>query len=304
MTQPNSNTNGNMSGKVCVVTGANSGIGKETCRALAQMGAHVVMACRSRERGEAAQREIIAASGSDKVDLMLVDLASQEDIRRFVGEYKSRYDRLDVLNNNAGAVFSERRESPDGLELTFALDHLGYFLLTLLLLDLIKASGTPEEKARIVNVSSGAHTTGNLNFDDLQKEQKYGSFKAYGDAKLCNVLFTYELARRLEAEHAPVTVNALHPGFVNTGFGKNNGFLMNTMMLLTRPFQISVKEGAQTSIYLCSSPEVENATGGYFAKSQAKKSSPRSYDEETQRRLWQVSEELTGLREGATPPRG
>ncbi len=290
----------NMTGKLCVVTGANSGIGKETCKALAQMGAHVVMACRSQERGEAARREIIAASGSDKVDLMLVDLSSMDDIRRFASEYKAKYDRLDVLNNNAGAVFSKRRESIDGLEMTFALDHIGYFLPTMLLLDMIKASGTPESKARIVNVSSGAHTTGNLDFSDLQKEQKYSTFKAYGDAKLCNVLFTYELARRLEAENAPVTVNALHPGFVNTGFGGGNGPLLNAVMVLTRPFQISAEQGAQTSIYLCTSPEVEDATGGYFAKSQAKKSSPRSYDEETQRRLWQVSEELTGLREAAS----
>ncbi len=289
-----------MTGKTCVVTGANSGIGKETCKALAQMGAQVVMACRSRERGEAARQEIMAASGSDKVDLMLVDLSSMSDIRRFASEYKATYDRLDVLNNNAGAVFSERRESVDGLEMTFALDHLGYFLPTMLLLDMIKASGTPEDKARIVNVSSGAHTTGNLNFDDLQKKQKYGSFKAYGDAKLCNVLFTYELSRQLEVEDAPVTVNALHPGFVNTGFGSGNGFLMNALLFVTKPMQISSERGAQTSIYLCTSPEVEDATGGYFAKSQAKKSSPRSYDEETQRRLWQVSEELTGLREAAS----
>ncbi len=290
----------NMNGKICVVTGANSGIGKETCKALAQMGAHVIMACRSQERGEAARREVIDASGSDKVDLMLVDLSSMEDMRRFASEYKAKYDRLDVLNNNAGAVFNKRRESVDGLEMTFALDHLGYFLPTMLLLDVIKASGTSEAKARIVNVSSGAHNTGNLDFDNLVKRPKYSSFKAYGDAKLCNVLFTYELARRLEAEDALVTVNALHPGFVNTGFGKGNGLLMNTMMVLMRPFQISVEKGAQSSIYLCSSPAVENATGGYFADSQAKKSSPRSYDEATQRRLWQLSEELTGLYEAAS----
>ena len=215
------------------------------------------------------------------------------EVRRAAAEFNARHNHLDVLVNNAGAMFTQRQETVDGYELTFSLNHLAYFLLTNLLLDTIKSSAP----ARIVNVSSDVHKGAKLNFDDLQHQQSYGmgGINVYGESKLANILFTYELSRRLQG--TGVTVNTLHPGVVRTGFGRNNSGLIRLIMPVIQRFGISEEQGAQTSIYLASSPEVEGVTGKYFDKSKAIPSSPESYDESAQKRLWTVSEELTGLAE-------
>ncbi len=278
-----------MQNKLVMVTGANAGIGKVTARELAKMGAHVVMVCRNRERGEAAQADIKAASGSDKVDLLLADLSSQASIRQLAADFKSHYDRLDVLVNNAGVYFMKRSESVDGIEMTLALNHLGYFLLTNLLLDTIKASAP----ARIVNVSSTAHHQGEMDFDDLQMTANYKGFAMYGRSKLANILFTKELARRLAG--TAVTVNCLHPGFVATNFATNNGLLYRIAMRLIGLFRISLTpdRGAETSIYLASSPTVADITGEYFDKKKVARASTAANDMATAQRLWQISEQLT-----------
>ena len=279
-----------MTGKVCLVTGANSGIGKVTALELARMGATVVMICRSQQKGEAAQAEIREATGNPNVDLLLADLSSQQSIREVAAAFKSRYDRLHLLVNNAGAMSMQRTVTVDGLETTFAVNHLGYFLLTNLLLDLIKASAP----ARIVNVSSDAHKIGPMPFDDLQGEKKYHGFRAYGYSKLANILFTVELARQLEG--TGVTVNCLHPGMVDTNFGKGNGLKLPWPFgWIMRKLTISPEKGAETSLYLATSPAVEGVTGKYFAKKRLAKPSRAAQDSEAARRLWQVSLELTGL---------
>ena len=280
-----------MRGQIVMVTGANAGIGKITAQELARMGAHVVMVARSRERGEAALAEIKSATGSSQIDLLLADLSSQESIRQLATDFQARYDKLHVLVNNAGAVFLKRQESADGLEMTFALNHLGYFLLTNLLLDMIKASAP----ARIVNVSSMAHQQGQIDFADLQNQKSYQGFQVYSQSKLANLLFTYELARRLEG--SGVTVNALHPGFVASNFAKNNGFIARLAMNLAKLLRIAqtTDKGAETSIYLASSPEAALVSGRYFDEKKAIRSSHASYNEADARQLWQVSEQLTGL---------
>lgn len=280
---------GSMAGKVCMVTGANSGIGKVTALELARKGATVVMVCRSRERSEKALAEIRQAVGGAAVELMIADLSSQQSVRALADSFRQKYDRLDVLVNNAGAFFLEREITVDGLESTFAVNHLGYFLLTNLLLDMLKASAP----SRVVCVSSGAEAAGTINFDDLQGEQTYSHWRAYAQSKLANVLFTKELARRLEG--TGVTVNCLHPGFVRTNLagGSRLGRLLVAMM---RPFTISAEAGAETSIYLASSPEVEGVTGKYFIKKRAVEPRSRTArDFAVAKRLWQVSEQLTGL---------
>ncbi len=276
-----------MAGKVCVVTGANAGIGRVTALELARQGAHVVMICRDPQRGQATQGEIIAASGNQAVDLLLADLGSIQSTRAVAAQFLAKYDRLDVLVNNAGAVFYERQETADGLEKTFALNHLGYFLLTTLLLDRLKASAP----ARIVNVSSDAHRAGRVNFDDLQNRQKYSGFPVYAESKLLNILFTRELARRLAG--SGVTVNVLHPGFVRTNFGKTNtGLLAILFGLFSRLFAISPEKGAETSIYLATSPEVAGVSGQYFSNKKAVAPASQAQDEESARRLWAESERI------------
>jgi NAD(P)-dependent dehydrogenase (short-subunit alcohol dehydrogenase family) len=285
--------NSDMTGRVCLVTGANSGIGKATAIELARQGASVVMVCRDRSRGEAAQAEIQARSGSKQVDLLLADLSSQEEIHRLASEFQAKYDRLHVLVNNAGVVNSKRKLTIDGLELTFALNHLGYFLLTNLLLAEIKASGTPERKARIVNVSSEAQAAGVINFGDLQLEKNYGELRAYAQSKLANILFTYELARRLKGTN--VTANVLHPGVVRTNFAGDSTGLFGILIKLGRVFEISAEKGARTPVYLASSPEVEGISGQYFSNKKPRKSSRISYDQTAQELLWHESARLTGL---------
>ncbi|MCO5186633.1 MAG: SDR family oxidoreductase [Anaerolineae bacterium] len=276
----------NLDGQIIIVTGANAGIGKITALELARMGAEVILACRSEERGSAARDLIIKETGNEDVHLMLVDLSSQTSIREFTDAFKARFGRLDVLVNNAGGVFFNRQESVDGIELTFALNHMGYFQVATELLDLLIASAP----ARIVNVSSDAHGVNMFDFDDYRREKKYKAFGVYGQSKFANVLFTYELARRLEG--TGVTVNALHPGFVRSNFGRNNGFLSKVAMTLLSPFAISEEKGAETSIYLASSPEVEGVTGQYFVKCQSRKSASLTYDEALQQQLWVLSESL------------
>lgn len=280
-----------MNGKIVLVTGASLGIGTETAVALAGMGAQVVMVARDRGRGEAARADVMSRSGSNAVELMLADLGSFADIRSLAAEFKQQHQQLHVLVNNAGAYNGRYTITKDGFETTFGVNHLAYFLLTELLLDVLKASAP----SRIVNVSSKAHIGGHMNFDDLNGKKQYVGRKAYGQSKLANVLFTYELARRLEG--SGVTANVLHPGVVRTGFGKNNpGILGNLFALgqaVGRPFYLSPEQGAATSVYLASSPDVEGVTGKYFAKSKAVSSNAESYDVDVARRLWQVSEELT-----------
>ena len=281
-----------MQDKICMVTGATSGMGLETARGLANMGATVVMVGRNRSKSEAAQKDIQASSGNQKVDLLVADLSSQADIRRLADEFKAKYDKLHVLVNNAGGVFSKRETTVDGLEMTFALDHLGYFLLTNLLIDTIKAS-TP---ARIVNISSGAEAAGKINFDDLQSEKRYSSWAAYSQAKFANVLFTYDLARRLEG--TGVTVNAVTPGPVATNFGQNNSGFFKLVGPLFSVIGLSPAQGAQTAIWLASSAKVEGVTGRAFYRLQEKHTSSKSHNVATQRHLWDVSAELTKLPAG------
>ncbi|HLY32868.1 MAG TPA: SDR family oxidoreductase [Ktedonobacterales bacterium] len=284
-----------MQGRVCLITGATMGIGRATAQALAEKGATLTIIGRNPQKVTATVAELRASSGNQAIEGLVADLSSQAEIRRVATEFQAQHDRLHVLINNAGAMFFSRRETVDGLEYTFALDHLAYFLLTNLLLDTLKASATPERNARIVSVSSTAHTGARINFDDLQGKKSYSAMGAYGQAKLANLLFTYELARRLAGTN--VTANALHPGFVSSGFAMNNlgGPLRAVAHVVMRPLQINVEQGARTSVYLATSPDVEGVTGRYFDKCQAVKSSPASYDEEAAKRLWEISEQLVGL---------
>ena len=279
-----------MSGKICLVTGATNGIGKAAAQALAQMGATVVIVGRSAPKTAQLVEEIRAASGNKNVDSLLADLSSQQEVRRLADEFKSKYPHLHVLLNNAGGTFTTRQLSVDGIEMTFALNHLAYFLLTNLLLDTIKASAP----ARIINVSSDAHSGGKIDFDNLQGERSYSSFGPYGNSKLANILFTTELARRLEG--TGVTVNALHPGLTSTGFGKNNpGFLMKIMGVVIPLIARSPEKGAETSIYLASSPEVQSITGKYFVDCKVTQPAPQATDMAVARKLWDVSAEMVHL---------
>jgi NAD(P)-dependent dehydrogenase (short-subunit alcohol dehydrogenase family) len=288
----------NMNGKVCLVTGANQGIGKETAIGLAKQGATVVITARDQAKGAAALADIKQRSGNDSVTLMTVDFASFDSIRRFAADVQAAHPQLHVLVNNAGAYNAARSVTKDGFETTFGVNHLGYFLTTKLLLDTIKASAP----ARIVSVSSGAHARGKMNFDDLHGEQSYAGFGAYGQSKLANVLFTYELARRLEG--TGVTANCLHPGVVMTGFGKNNsgfiGSLFGVFQTVGKPWLLTPEKGARTSIYLASSPEVEGVTGKYYADSKEKESNAISHDTDVARRLWDVSEQMIATPAAAT----
>jgi NAD(P)-dependent dehydrogenase (short-subunit alcohol dehydrogenase family) len=278
-----------MRGKVCMVTGATDGIGLATAQQLADMGASVIVVGRSAEKGEAVVSRIKARNGSQNVDFMRCDLSSQASIRQLGRDFKDRSQPLHVLINNAGVMNMQRLVTVDGFETTFAVNHLAYFLLTNLLLDVLKASAP----ARIVNVSSAVHTDGTIDFDNLQGEKRYSMMTAYPRSKLANALFTYALAKRLQG--TGVTANALHPGVIRTGLGADTGPVFGTAMRLFRLFLKSAERGAETSVYLASSPEVEGVTGQYFDNKTAVKSSPSSYDEALGERLWQVSTQLTGL---------
>jgi NAD(P)-dependent dehydrogenase (short-subunit alcohol dehydrogenase family) len=277
-----------MKGKTVLVTGANQGIGKATALALAQQGARVVLVARNPEKGRAAAKDIEAATGWKEVELIVADLSSLEQVRRAAAEFKARHDRLDVLVNNAGVVVPTRRETIDGFEETFAINHLAHFVLTSELLDILSASAP----ARVVNVSSEAHRHARMNWNDLQLAQgSYSQWRAYGQSKLANVLFTYELARRLDPRK--VTANVLHPGVIASGFGQTYGGATAFFLRLAHPFFASPAEGAKTSVYLASSPVVEGATGKYFSKCRSHCSNAVSYCEASQKKLWVLSEEMT-----------
>jgi len=285
--------NGGMESKVVLITGGTSGIGRAAATALAAMGAEVVVTGRSRERGELAVEEIRDTSGNARVSLMLADLAVQAEVRGLAEEFRERYDRLDVLVNNAGIIQSKRTETPDGIELTLAVNHLAPFLLTNLLLDLLKKSAP----SRIITVSSEARRGAKIDFEDLQSERRYRPFKVYGMTKLANILFTYELAERLEG--TGVVANSLHPGGVNTNFGNNNRSFGTLIFRAFKPFMRTPEQGADTVVYLAVSPEAGKMTGRHLTDRKVVFSFDDPHDEVVQKRLWEVSEALTNL-EGAS----
>jgi NAD(P)-dependent dehydrogenase (short-subunit alcohol dehydrogenase family) len=280
-----------MKNKNVLITGSTAGIGLETAKALAKQGANVYIHGRNKEKAQKAVEEVIAASGNKNVFFFIADLSKQKEVRRLADEVKAKLDRLDVLINNAGGAFMKHELTEDGIETTFANNHLSYFLLTNLLLDLLKKSAP----ARIVNVASHSHYGGKIDFSDLNYTKNYRGYKAYENSKLGNVLFTLELAERLKG--TGVTVNALHPGVVKTDIGAKHSNILISFgwNVLTAVTGISVAKGAETSVYLASSPEVEGESGKYYANSKHKWQSRYSQTEGLKEKLWEVSAKLTGL---------
>jgi len=278
-----------MKDRVVLVTGANSGIGRAASLALAKMGATVIMVARNKERGEAARSEIVRESQNGSVDLLLADLSSLDSVRQLAAEFQRKYSRLHVLINNAGLFNQRRHVTIDGYEDTFATNYLAPFLLTILQLDLLKSSAP----SRIINVSSVGHYNGHINFDDLNLKKEYGGWKAYGQSKLALVLFTHELAKKLQG--TGVTVNAVHPGTVATNIWSRPLGPVGFIMALPKLFMTTPRQGAETILYLASSPDASSLNGEYLEKLKVKKSSDESYDEEIAQRLWDVSTKLTRL---------
>ncbi len=275
-----------MNGKVCLVTGATDGIGKVSARVLAEKGAKVIIVGRNPEKSATVLAELKSSSGNENIDLLMADLAVMQEVRDLAEQVISHYDRLDILLNNAGGYFAKHELTSDGLERTFALNHMSYFLLTNKLMELLKSSAP----ARIVNVSSDAHYGIDMEFENLNGEQEYKAWKAYQKSKLANVLFTYELLKKVPAD---ITVNCLHPGFVATNFGHNiGGFFGPVLKIAQRISAIDPEEGAKTSIFLCSAPEVKGVSGKYFYKCQPKTSSRESRNMDTGKRLWQISSDI------------
>ena len=276
-----------MTGRTVLVTGGTGGIGRATATALARAGARVGIVGRDRERTAAVAREMTDSVPGAQIDAFAADMSSQAEVRRLAAEVLAQYPRLHVLVNNVGGSWATRHVTSDGLEHTLAVNHLAPFLLTTLLLDRLVASAP----ARVVTVSSGAQSMGRIDVEDLQGERSYSANRAYNQSKLANVMFTYELARRLEG--TGVTANALHPGVVRTSFGQEDPqpfFRLLSPVVL--PFMKTPEQGAATSIYLASSPEVEGVTGTYFVNSRPKRSNKASYDRAAAARLWRLSEEL------------
>ena len=279
-----------MLGKTVLITGGTGGIGRAAAIGLASKGARVGITGRDRTRAEGAAAVIAHKSGNPAVDVFVADLSSQTEVRRLADEVLAAYPRLDVLLNNVGGFWSHRHVTADGLEHTFALNHLAPFLLTSLLLERLKASAP----ARIVTVSSGAQGMGEIDFDDLMGERKWSAQRAYNQSKLANVMFTYELAARLKG--TGVTATALHPGMTNTAFSAEDpSRAFAPLVAVMRPFMRSPEKGAETPVYLASSPDAEGLTGQYFANRKAKESHKSSYDTAVTARLWQVSADLVGL---------
>ena len=275
--------------RTIVVTGATSGIGRATALGLAKLDSRLILVGRDAGRAEETSAAIRGATGRKDVEIVLGDFASQTDVRRVADELLARTQAIHVLVNNAGVTMLKRTTTPDGLETTFAVNHLGYFLLTGLLLPRLRA-GAP---ARIVNVASDAHRFGKLDLGDLQNEKGFAAMRVYGQSKTANILFTRELARRLEG--TGVTVNALHPGAVATRLGRGNGPLFDLLQRAVGIFMRSPERGAETSIHLASAPELERVTGRYFVDKREKQPSPHATDDATARRLWEISEKLTGF---------
>ena len=284
-----------MQDKICLITGANAGIGQQTALELAQLGATVVIVARDPQRGETARAAIAAATGNTRVDLLQADFAVPDSIRAMTAAFAARYDRLDVLVNNAGVYLTGREETAEGLERTFAVNHLGYFMTTLLLWDSLLAAPA----ARVINLSSDAHRQAKINFDDLQNKRKYAGFRAYGPSKLANVLFTRELARRLEG--TGVTANCFHPGWVASGFALNNGGVIAKLLSVVAPVLArSPEQGADTLIWLATSAEAAPHTGEYFANRAVRRTAQRGQDAALAARLWELSERLCGLQPAAS----
>jgi len=276
--------------RIIMITGANSGIGKYTSIELAKMGAQIIMMCRNKERGEEALKEIKKESNSQKVDLFLADLSDQESLRTMVKKFKQQYDQLHVLINNAGAVIFERQTTEVGYEMTFAVNYLGHFLLTHLLLDYLIQSAP----SRIINVSSMVHRYAKLDLDNIHLKKNYKYLKAYSNSKLALILFTYKLARKLEGKD--LTVNALHPGVVRSNLGMRDiKWYMKPFYYLGRLFMKSSHKGAETSVYLAGSPEVQDDSEKYFVKCEPKKSSKKSYNRKLQDKLWNLSKKMTEI---------
>lgn len=284
-----------MQNKLCLVTGANSGIGKATTLELARQGAYIIMLCRNEERAQKAREEIIEKTGNTGLEIMLADFAYQYEIREVADQFNNKFEKLDVLINNAGMIPSSRTETIDGIEKTLAVNHLGAFLLTNLLLDRLLAS----PKARIINVSSEVHRLGASIFHlaNLQLEEGYSPMKAYGLSKLCNIMFTHELANRLDDTN--VTTNALHPGLVGTRLSSQAGWLMKLFYLVGSPLMKSPAKGAETPVYLATSEEVADISGKYFKNKKIRKPADIAYDDELTRKLWEISEQLTKLHQHA-----
>ena len=272
-----------MQGKRVLVTGATTGIGRVTAVELGRMGAEVLLVARDREKADATLAELKAA-GAPPAHVLMADLSLMSSVRALAADVRKRFDRIDVLVNNAGAIFNGRALTAEGFERTFALNHLSYFLLTKLLLDRIPSGG------RIVNVSSDAHKPARVDFDDLQLERRYTAFGAYCLSKLMNLLFTFELARR--TKDRGITANAAHPGPVASNFGRSNRGFFGGLFALAAPFMLTPEKGARTQIWLASSPDVANVTGKYFAKCKERKPSARALDESSQKRLWDATEAI------------
>ncbi|MEY3901445.1 MAG: hypothetical protein RL189_751 [Pseudomonadota bacterium] len=285
-----------LKGRICLVTGANSGIGRETASGLLKAGATVLAVCRDRSKGEVAVAEIKKASGLKAISLFTADLTNMDEMQTLHADVKEKFGRLDILVNNAGAIFGERRTTENGLELTFATNHLNYFVMSHLFLDLLK-KGTAESKqaSRIVNVASEAHRAVRGETVDWQFENSpYKPMEVYGLSKLANILFTRELAAQLNP--AEITVNCLHPGVVRTGFGTQGdwGFL-GTLFNLARPFFISPEKGARTSLFLASESQVSQVTGRYFKNCSEAKPSSLAFNDSMAKNLWETSRRITGM---------
>ena len=287
-------TRADLTGKTALVTGANQGIGKVSALELARMGAAVTMVCRSEEKGRAAREEIVAQVKDAAVELIVGDVSSLASLRDVAQRFLDGHERLDILLNNAGVLATSRRESKDGFEHTFATNHLGYFYLTHLLRTTIEK--TPG--ARVVSVSSEAHRSGTIDFDDLQGRKRWSAIGSYSASKLANVLFTRELARQWAG--TGVTANCLHPGVIASGFASTDGGFAALLARIARPFLATTEDGAKTQIYLCSSPDVAKISGKYFDKSKERQPSRAAQDDAVARDLWTVSEELCGLKGGVS----
>ena len=281
--------NENLENKVCLITGATNGIGQESAKALNNMGAEIVFVARNEEKGNFLKQQLKNDSGRDAT-MIIANLSSQAEVKRAANEFLALEKPLDILLNNAGIMNRERNETVDGLEEVFSVNHLAYFTLSLMLLDKLKQT----ENSRVINVASGAHQfVKDMNFDDLQSEKTFKPLQVYGRSKLANILFTKSLSEKLL--NSGVTVNCLHPGFVSTGIGSNNKGIWNLLMFLAKPFAKRTNKGAETSIYLCSSPAVKNISGEYFVDCTVEKVSEAANDPKQAEKLWDISVELAGL---------